>query len=506
MRPHLMFRDADFDMRSALPWNGEALTLDLDLDVLWEAMAGTDKFLLETAKHAMLAPLYETEAILYRQQILDDCLRNPQPVRDLYAIAVAAIDGERRQFWGIGSKFPSSILRRAIAVMRIFVPLLRQLRQIAETNERAFRSEGMLGLFALFREQLSEAYLVEIEQHLRQLDFDDGLSFGARLGEGDKGAAYELLRTARERRNWLEFIFPLKVSPQAFRVDPRDESGHRALSELTDRSVNTVAAVLSHAADHVLAFFNLLRAELAFYLGCLNLHARLESKGEARCMPEPLLGDALERRHDATALYDPCLSLQIDERIVGNDLKVDGARLVVITGANRGGKSSFLRAIGVAQLMMQCGMFVPAEHFAASLCRALFTHYRREEDATMTSGKLDEELARMSGIVDHARPHSLLLLNESFSATNEREGSQIAEEVVSALAEAGIRVFFVTHLYEFASRLSSARDATGTLFLQAERLEDGTRTFKMVERRPLPTSYGADLYAAVFEKPATRSQ
>jgi len=72
--------------------------------------------------------------------------------------------------------------------------------------------------------------------------------------------------------------------------------------------------------------------------------------------------------------------------------------------------------------MMQCGMFVGAESFAADLCAALFTHYKREEDATMKSGKFDEEIARMSDIVDGITPNSLVLFNESFAATNEREG------------------------------------------------------------------------------------
>jgi DNA mismatch repair ATPase MutS len=64
-----------------------------------------------------------------------------------------------------------------------------------------------------------------------------------------------------------------------------------------------------------------------------------------------------------------------------------------LTGANQGGKSTFLHSIGLAQLMMQSGMFVGAERFEAAPCPALFTHYKREEDATMKSGKLDEELA-----------------------------------------------------------------------------------------------------------------
>ena len=103
----------------------------------------------------------------------------------------------------------------------------------------------------------------------------------------------------------------------------------------------------------------------------------------------------------------------------------------MITGANQGGKSTFLRSVGVAQLMTQCGMFVGAQSLRVNVCDGVFTHYKREEDETMESGKLDEELARMSEIADHIGAGSVLLCNESFAATNEREGSQIARQVVT---------------------------------------------------------------------------
>ena len=119
----------------------------------------------------------------------------------------------------------------------------------------------------------------------------------------------------------------------------------------------------------------------------------------------------------------------------------DGKDLVIITGANQGGKSTFLRSVGLAQVMMQCGMFVAAEAFRSTVCDALFTHYKREEDEAMRSGKFDEELARMSQIVDHITPRSLILFNELFAATNVREGSEIGRQIVTALLEQGHRDF-----------------------------------------------------------------
>src|SRR5581483_4516715 len=138
---------------------------------------------------------------------------------------------------------------------------------------------------------------------------------------------------------------------------------------------------------------------------------------------------------------------------------------IIITGANQGGKSTFLRSIGLAQLMMQCGMIVPAESFAANISDRLFTHYKREEDATMENGKFNEELHRMSAMIDHVTPHSILLFNESFTATYEREGSEIAYQIVHALLELPVKIFFVTHLYEFA-RIFYAKHLQNAMFLR----------------------------------------
>jgi DNA mismatch repair ATPase MutS len=177
--------------------------------------------------------------------------------------------------------------------------------------------------------------------------------------------------------------------------------------------------------------------------------------------------------------------------------RASGKSLVIITGANQGGKSSFLRSMGLAQVMMHCGMFVAAESFAAELCADLFTHYKREEDTTMQSGKLDGEIRRMSDIADSVGPDAMLLFNESFASTNEREGSEIARQVVCALLERRIKVIFVAHLYEFALGLFD-RQMENAVFLRAERRADGTRTFRLVEGEPLETSYGEDLYRKVF--------
>ena len=98
------------------------------------------------------------------------------------------------------------------------------------------------------------------------------------------------------------------------------------------------------------------------------------------------------------------LTLRLGKPAVGNDINADGKGLIVVTGANQGGKSTFLRSFGAAQLMMQAGMFVGAEAFTADVRDRVFTHYKREEDESMESGKFDEELTRMSAIAQQITP------------------------------------------------------------------------------------------------------
>lgn len=115
----------------------------------------------------------------------------------------------------------------------------------------------------------------------------------------------------------------------------------------------------------------------------------------------------------------------------------------------------------------------------------------------MESGKLDEELDRISEIADHVSPNSMVLFNESFAATNKQEGSAIARQIISALMEKRVKDFYVTHLYEF-TRGFHDKKIENAIFPRAEREDDGTRSFRLVEGEPFDTSYGEDLYHEVF--------
>jgi hypothetical protein len=497
MKVFLMHRDRDVDLERELPPNHEALTQDLELDTLVGDMAAGDEFLFNVGKQIVLDSLTDPEAIAYRQRVLADCLDQPSIVRQMYDIAVDALQSERKVWGFVFRDSPDRMLSRSVQVMELIVGSLKQLRQLAEEHAEKFHSEGFLRFFAMLADELDDEYFATIEEHLKVLRFRRGVLMSAGLGKGNKGVRYVLHRLPEQ--SWLERIME-RITDRgrpgySFRIPDRDESGYQALTELRGQGVNDVANALAQSTDHILSFFSMLRAELAFYVGCLNLHERLAGKGEPTCFPDPV--PAGRPAFSTQGLYDVSLSLNLKERVVGNDVNVDDKILVMVTGANQGGKSTFLRSVGLAHLMMQSGMFVPAESFRANVSGGIFTHYKRKEDATMTRGKLDEELGRMSDIVGKITPNCILLCNESFASTNEREGSEIARQVVRVLIEAGIKVFFVTHLFDLAHGFHR-QGLEETLFLRAERLPDGGRTFRLVEGEPLPTSYGEDSYRRIF--------
>jgi DNA mismatch repair ATPase MutS len=494
MKVYLAYRDRDLDLKAQPPANAEALTDDLGLEILLGAMAAGDQYLEGVARAAIFASLGEPDEIRYRQAVLRDCLAHPALVRELYAIAVEAL-AQERGFWIYSDRYPESVLRRSIALMGRFVLQLRRLRDIADKHQSFFTSDGFRRLFGELIDELDEGYLRSVDEHLRRLEFRHGVVLSATLGATNLDTRY-VLRRRIEPRSWRERIGLPEADSYTWELPPRDEGGAQALEALHGRGIALAAAALGESADHILAYFGQLRAELGFYLGCLNLHEALRAKGEPTCLPEPAPNGTPTL--SASALYDAALSLALGApRAVGNDLQADGKRLIVITGPNRGGKSTFLRSLGLAQLMMQAGMFAPAESLSADVRHGLFTHFKREEDATLRRGKLDEELGRMSSIVDQLTPTSIVLLNESFASTNEREGSEIGRQVVRALLERGIKVAYVTHMFDLADRLRAEHDGKAG-FLRAERLPDGRRTYRVVPGEPLPTSHGQDIYRRIF--------
>jgi len=171
MKVFLMHRERDFDWQRKLPANEQALTQDLGLNLLFEAMALGDRFLSDVAKTVVLSSLKDPEEIVYRQQVLGDCLKQPAIVRAIYEIAVEAIEAEKKVWLGLFSQSPDAILHRSLEVLQLLMGALKKLRHIADEHTGRFESEGFAVFFTMLAKELDDKYFLEIEDHLRQLRF-----------------------------------------------------------------------------------------------------------------------------------------------------------------------------------------------------------------------------------------------------------------------------------------------------------------------------------------------
>ncbi len=492
MKVHLLHESRDFDFTADPPAQHEDLTQDLDLPTLLRAMAGDDNYLLDVARRVVLAGLADPAEVLYRQAVLADCMAQPDIVRDIYAIAVAMVQDKTSRWWHVSSKNPAWTLSSAVQYLEVALSRLKELRGIADERSGRVESAGFRAFFRSLQTELDDEYFQVVRRHLRQLQFREGVLISARLDRDNSSIDLVLRAQNDERQGLLQHLGLGKREAYSFTVPTRDDAGWQGLENLKSRAINRVANAAAQSADHILSYFAMLRAELGFYLGCLRLREQLIGKGVSIAFPAP--APWRPARFAATGLREVCLALRSDEPVVGNDADANERPLVIVTGANSGGKSTFLRSVGLARLMLGCGMFVAAERLEASvLPGGVFTHFAREEDRSMTSGRLDEELTRMSTLADRLRPGSLVLFNESFASTNELEGSEIARQVVRALLEADIQVAFVTHQFDLADGFHKSH-ADSALFLRAEPGLGGQRTYRLVEGPPLATSFGEDLY------------
>ena len=142
MKAFLLHRDRDFDFDAPSCAQEAALIQDLELNTLFAAMAGEDRFLFDVARKVVLSAVpASVAAIRYRQDILSDCLAEPGLVRAIYAVAVEAQEREKKiHHLGLFADSPQSVVGRAVEVLAMLVDLLRRLRGLVDAHAAAFHS------------------------------------------------------------------------------------------------------------------------------------------------------------------------------------------------------------------------------------------------------------------------------------------------------------------------------------------------------------------------------
>ena len=371
---------------------------------------------------------------------------------------------------------------------------------LVSVNSKPFTRSGMISSFAGFlqtRDQLQEDTEWKDNYHYQQIS--------------DEDVAGGLTHTA-ETVGLLRY-HPL-IAASMLLVNKGDETVEvphylqRVMDGMLSSLVKKLRRVLSQHVKVSIADMALLIPEFTYYIRWTEYIEKLQAKGMHFCRPQPRK-DGQPDMH-SRGFYNLKLTGSMEyQDIVVNDLDFDpDHRIYILTGANRGGKTTATQAIGQLYLLAQGGISVPADSFVFAPVDAIYTHFPADEDKTMDLGRLGEECRRFREIYQQSSRSSLILLNETFSTTSFEEGYYIAFDAVRALRDKGVRTIYNTHMHKLGYDVDKLNaDATqteegGRVASLIMETEETHRTYHLKLAPPEGSSYAQDIarkYGVTYE-------
>ena len=485
MRTNLLYENSYFKYKELDEFDNNLIS-DLELEELIAIASNKNPYISKLFKNILLQPLKTKEEIKYRQDIFLDLYNHFELLNEFHKYLFELIVEYKQKFpYSINDKSPYTIVTSSTSIIQYIVPKLYTIRNYIV----AFKDSNSKGIKLLIEENLKELTNDNLDMLMGLsvgLDVRKGTMASASLNEDMEISSYEINQSTyldkEFKKKWkkskkIEYIY---LSETIF-------------NEVMKKN-DIVASIISHdygtAVNNIINFISDLYDELSFYLASINLKKYLENLKLDTVMPT--VGDAC---YDG--LYDIAIAIKKGGSVISNSHK-SNSKMWVITGANQGGKTTFLRSLGQAYLLMQSGLFVPAKHLRLPIVSNIFTHFDKEEDTNLESGKFDDELRRFNLLINKLDSNSLIILNESFQSTDEHEGSKIGFEIIKAFRDSNVFVILVTHMYDLAMLIKN--EYKDCYFLRAERKDDGSRTFVLRENEPLKTSFAKDLYNDIWKK------
>ena len=278
----------------------------------------------------------------------------------------------------------------------------------------------------------------------------------------------------------------------------RSKSAQKRKMMLTQRAVETDAMLLQRVSAQASQDINTfviretaalrgLRKELIVCLAVRKLTRSWEEAGLPACFPE--LRPPEEKAFRARGLFDPLLLISDKELVVSNDAELrQGGELLILTGANQGGKTVFLLSMGLGQWLAQLGFPAPAAEAAVSPAENILTIFAPNGQRYGRKGLLAEEAGHIAAAMENLTAGSMVLFNEPLTSTGPEETKAISAEVIAVCMAAGARGVWVTHVYELASHRASLEEALpwgsrlGSLRIVLEEVGGETRFTYRVER------------------------
>lgn len=501
---------------------------DLDLAEIAQALTGGEGK-RERFVNALLADLVTDDAVIrYRQDVVADLQQDAARRERLQAVlpALASLTLRRghhpREQW--------SVLQIAdrLAYLELYVDVALAL--FAALDATALCSAGLKSLLAHLQRLTETAEFQSLRQELpgmrAHLEEAGSVTIGVNLSRDLTPEAATIMSISAQklegRGTFLERLLggdpdgrgltPLRVADvNIYSPENRVFRDLRKLIEVVARPVGQ--ALDRYAALHA-GVLEALEPELSFLLNGVALAERLSAAGLPVC--RPAVAPLGERVSVLSHAYNPSLAFRTLDAakqprvaaagIVTNEMTFDDetARVWILTGPNRGGKTTFTRAIGLIHLLFQAGLPVPASDARLSPVDAIHTHFPSPEGAQLGMGRLDEEADRLAAIFQAATPQSLILLNEVLAGTSAVEALGLAIDAVRGLRLLGARAIYATHLHELAARTAAINaetvgfSAAGSLVAGVEGEEavvaaGHRRTYRIRPGPPRGVSYASEI-------------
>jgi hypothetical protein len=300
--------------------------------------------------------------------------------------------------------------------------------------------------------------------------------------------------------------FGLDGTPQD--INPLMVPLFKDLATVLEAVCRPIARTLRQYVTLQSGFLASLSGDIAFYLAAVGLMTRLQHQGLPLCRPTIAPMDA--RVCDLQEAYNLNLALSlmdqppVQDRLIRNAVHMgDHGRILIVTGPNQGGKTTYTQMVGLCHILAQAGLWVPAATAHVSPVDGIYTHYPIEETLASATGRFGDEAQRLNQMFTQATQYSLMLFNESLSSTSAGESLYIAQDVVRILRRMGVRAIFATHLHELAADIARLnRDTQGDseiVSLVASRIDSGEdslqRSYKITPGLPMGRSYAREIAA-----------